>query len=196
MPGKRITDHQVHKYKQYRNKLSQVACAAKAGISERSARRNEDAQSLPSQRPQRNWRTREDPLSTVGAAKPSPCCKPMPGSAPSPYSSASACGAPDLAASARSTLLRNTRQGDRAYRTSLCATTSALRLKAWPLPTACTNSHWHIADDETSRSSIRARASWPCPPDCRLHYGRRVACQKNTEPTACQRPSTTWQRCR
>ena len=65
MPGKRITDHQVHKYKQHRNKLSQVASAAKAGISERSARRIEDAQSLPSQRAQRNWRTREDPLSAV-----------------------------------------------------------------------------------------------------------------------------------
>jgi hypothetical protein len=65
MPGKTITDHQVHKYKQHRNKLSQVASAAKAGISERSARRIEDAQSLPSQRPQRNWRTREDPLRAV-----------------------------------------------------------------------------------------------------------------------------------
>ena len=65
MPGKRITDHQVHKYKQHRNKLSQVASAAKAGISERSARRIEDAQSLPSQRPPRSWRTREDPLSAV-----------------------------------------------------------------------------------------------------------------------------------
>ena len=51
MPGKTITDHQVHKYKQHRNKLSQVAAAAKAGISERSARRIETAQSLPSQRP-------------------------------------------------------------------------------------------------------------------------------------------------
>ena len=65
MPGKTITDHQVHKYKQHRNKLSQVASAAKAGISERSARRIEVAQRLPSQRPQRNWRTREDPLSAV-----------------------------------------------------------------------------------------------------------------------------------
>ena len=65
MPGKRITDHQVHKYKQHRNKLSQVASAAKAGISERSARRIEWAQSLPSQRPARSWRTREDPLSAV-----------------------------------------------------------------------------------------------------------------------------------
>jgi hypothetical protein len=65
MPGKRITDHQVHKYKQHRNKFSQVAAAAKAGISERSARRIDDAPNLPSQRPQRNWRTREDPLSAV-----------------------------------------------------------------------------------------------------------------------------------
>ena len=32
MPGKRITDHQVYKYKQHRNKLSQVASAAKAGL--------------------------------------------------------------------------------------------------------------------------------------------------------------------
>ena len=61
MPGKRITDHQVHKYKQHRNQLSQVASAAKAGISERSARRIEQALSLPSQRPQRNWRTRQEP---------------------------------------------------------------------------------------------------------------------------------------
>ena len=65
MPGKTITDHQVHKYKQHRNKLTQVAAAAKAGISERSARRIEAAQSLPSQRPTRNWRTREDPLESV-----------------------------------------------------------------------------------------------------------------------------------
>lgn len=65
MHGKRITDHQVHKYKQHRKKLSQVASTAKAGISERSARRIEDAQSLPSQRQQRNWRTSEDSLSAV-----------------------------------------------------------------------------------------------------------------------------------
>ena len=66
MPGKRITDHQVHKYKQHRNhKHSQVAAAAKAGISERSARRLEDTQNLPSQRPKRDWRTREDPLGAV-----------------------------------------------------------------------------------------------------------------------------------
>ena len=65
MPGKIITDHQVHMYKQHRNKHSQVASAAKAGISERSARRIDQAQSLPSQRPKRNWRTRVDPLGLV-----------------------------------------------------------------------------------------------------------------------------------
>ena len=65
MPGKTITDHQVHKYKQHRNKLTQVAAAAKAGISERSARRIEGAPSLPSQRPARDWRTRQDPLQAV-----------------------------------------------------------------------------------------------------------------------------------
>ena len=38
MPGKKITDHQVHKYKQHRNTLAQVAAAARACISERIAR--------------------------------------------------------------------------------------------------------------------------------------------------------------
>ena len=66
MPGKRITDHQVHKYKQHRNKLSQVAAAAKSAISERSARRiDHGSDALPSQRPERSWRTRDDPLAAV-----------------------------------------------------------------------------------------------------------------------------------
>lgn len=65
MPGKRITDHQVHKYKEHRNKLTQIAAAAKAGISERSARRIEIGNALPSQRPLRSWRTRGDPLAAV-----------------------------------------------------------------------------------------------------------------------------------
>jgi hypothetical protein len=41
---------------------TQAAAAAKAGISERSARRIEPLESLPSQRPPRQWRTRPDPL--------------------------------------------------------------------------------------------------------------------------------------
>jgi hypothetical protein len=62
MPGKRITDHQVHKYKEHRNGMTQVAAAGKAAISERSARRIEASDILPSQRGPRRWRTREDPL--------------------------------------------------------------------------------------------------------------------------------------
>ncbi len=65
MPGKKITDHQVHKYKQHRLKLNQVAAAAKAGLSERSARRIEISEALPSQREARAWRTRTDPLTAV-----------------------------------------------------------------------------------------------------------------------------------
>jgi len=37
MPGKTITDHPVHRYRQHRNKLTQVAAAARAEMSERSA---------------------------------------------------------------------------------------------------------------------------------------------------------------
>jgi transposase InsO family protein len=69
MPGKKITDHQVHKYKEHRNQLTQVAAAAKAGLSERSARRIEQSDALPSQREQRSWRTREDPLAEVWQAE-------------------------------------------------------------------------------------------------------------------------------
>ena len=65
MPGKKITDHQVQKYKQHRLKLSQTAAAAKTGVSERSARRIEHSETLPSQREARAWRTRADPLSAV-----------------------------------------------------------------------------------------------------------------------------------
>lgn len=69
MPGKRITDHQVQKFKQHRKTLSQTAAAAKVAISERSARRIEQSDSLPSQRPPRHWRTRPDPLADVWDAE-------------------------------------------------------------------------------------------------------------------------------
>jgi hypothetical protein len=69
MPGKKITDHQVLKYKDHRKKLTQVAAAAKAGVSERSARRIERSDGLPSQSPGRHWRTRHDPLADVWDAE-------------------------------------------------------------------------------------------------------------------------------
>lgn len=49
MPGKKITDHQVQKYKQHRLKLTQVAAAAKVGICDRSARRIEHSEALTGQ---------------------------------------------------------------------------------------------------------------------------------------------------
>ena len=33
MPGKKITDHQVMKYKEHRNRMTQTAAAAKTAIS-------------------------------------------------------------------------------------------------------------------------------------------------------------------
>lgn len=79
MPGKRITDHQVNKYKQYRRELGQVASAAKVGISERTARRIEQMKQLPSQRGPRTWRTRSDPLAEVWDAEVLPLLRSAPG---------------------------------------------------------------------------------------------------------------------
>ena len=48
-----------------RKSKSQVLAAAKAGISERSARRIESSVTLPSQNPRRYWRSRADPFAQV-----------------------------------------------------------------------------------------------------------------------------------
>ncbi len=61
MPGQRITDQQVKRYKELRNTLPQEAAAAKIGISVRTARRIEHAAVLPSQQLRRQWRTHRDP---------------------------------------------------------------------------------------------------------------------------------------
>ena len=55
----------MQKYKQHRLKLTQVAAAAKAGLSGRSAQRIVRSAGLPSQRESRAWRTRSDPLEPV-----------------------------------------------------------------------------------------------------------------------------------
>ena len=65
MPGNRITDLQMIKYKELRGKHIQEAAAAKAGISVSSARRMERSGVLPSQGGHRGWRTRDDPLGQV-----------------------------------------------------------------------------------------------------------------------------------
>ena len=65
MPGTHITDRQVRRYMEHRRQgNTQFVAAAKAGFSERSARRT--ARVLPSQRDQKpRGRTRPDPLADV-----------------------------------------------------------------------------------------------------------------------------------
>jgi hypothetical protein len=65
VPSTRITDQQVYLYMNIRKKKSQVLAAARAGISERSARRIEGSVTLPSQNPRRYWRSRVDPFADV-----------------------------------------------------------------------------------------------------------------------------------
>jgi len=61
MSGAFITRQQVKLYMSYRKKHSQVKSAAKAGISERSARRIEKGEHQSQQQP-RQYRTRKDPF--------------------------------------------------------------------------------------------------------------------------------------
>lgn len=63
MPGRHISDQQVLLFMIERRHHTQSVAAAKAGISERAARRIEKDPRLPSQRQhERHWRTRADPL--------------------------------------------------------------------------------------------------------------------------------------
>ena len=78
MPGTRITDQQVCLYMKIRKNKSQGLAAAKAGISERSARRIEHAVTLPSQNPRRYWRSRTDPFAQVWDTEVVPLLKSAP----------------------------------------------------------------------------------------------------------------------
>jgi hypothetical protein len=79
VPGKRITDYQVNRYKELRRQFSQEAAAAKVGVSVRSARRIEQTTTLPSQGAPRTWRTRHDPLARVWEAELVPLLRQAPG---------------------------------------------------------------------------------------------------------------------
>ncbi len=61
-----------------RKNKSQALAAAKAGISERSARRIEQAATLPSQNPRRYWRSRADPFVQVWDSEVVPLLKSAP----------------------------------------------------------------------------------------------------------------------
>jgi len=80
LPGTVITDHQVRLYMTHRKDKTQELAAAKAGISERSARRIESSAtvSLPSQTPRRYWRARADPFADVWDAEVVPLLKSTP----------------------------------------------------------------------------------------------------------------------
>lgn len=65
MPATRITDQQVCLYMKIRKKKSQVLAAARAGVSERRARRIDSSVTLPSQNARRYWRSRVDPFVQV-----------------------------------------------------------------------------------------------------------------------------------
>jgi hypothetical protein len=78
VPGTRITDQQVRLYMKIRKNKSQELSAAKAGISERSARRIESLATLPSQTPRRYWRSRADPFADVWDAEVVPLLKGAP----------------------------------------------------------------------------------------------------------------------
>ena len=65
MSGTRITDQQVRLYMRTRKDHTQEVAAAKSGMSSRTARRIERGGALPSQRPERSWRTRSDPFAEV-----------------------------------------------------------------------------------------------------------------------------------
>ena len=66
MSGKRITDEQVKSYMSSRKQpRTQAQASAKAGISERSARRIEHGELGGSTQRERHWRTRSDPFAGV-----------------------------------------------------------------------------------------------------------------------------------
>jgi hypothetical protein len=79
MPGQRITDKQVNRYKELRRTRTQEVAAAKVGISLRTARRLEQMTELPSQRPTRHWRTRVDPLAWIWDSEIVPLLQRAPG---------------------------------------------------------------------------------------------------------------------
>ncbi len=72
MPGRRITVQQAELYMAHREGLGQAGAAAKAGISERSARRLDGRGGRIAEPAKRHWRTRADPLEAVWASEVEP----------------------------------------------------------------------------------------------------------------------------
>ena len=80
MTGQHITDQQVRLYMKHRSRHTQATAAAKAGFSDRTARRLEadpEARSRRKAEP-RTWRTREDPFADVWASDIAPMIEAAP----------------------------------------------------------------------------------------------------------------------
>jgi transposase InsO family protein len=83
VPGKRITDQQIRLYMNERKEgHSQIASAAKAAISERTARRIDTGQLSTEVPAERHWRTRQDPLEEVWTQELVPLLSENPGLLP------------------------------------------------------------------------------------------------------------------
>lgn len=65
MPGRPITAQQAELYMKHREQLGQAGAAAKAGFSERTARRLDSQKGALPKRAARDWRTRTDPFVEV-----------------------------------------------------------------------------------------------------------------------------------
>ena len=84
MPSRPVTDQQVQRYMYYRQQHPQAIAAAKAGMSERTARKFERDPKLPSQRKvPRHWRTRRDPLAGLWDEVVHRCSRPIRACVPS-----------------------------------------------------------------------------------------------------------------
>ncbi|MBV9046879.1 MAG: IS21 family transposase [Solirubrobacterales bacterium] len=84
MPGRHVTDQQVRIYMEFRRQHTQLIAAAKAGISERTARRIERDPRLPSQKHAGRKRRRQvpDPLDGVWESEILPLLESRPGLRP------------------------------------------------------------------------------------------------------------------
>jgi hypothetical protein len=80
MPGRHITDRQARRYMHERKDgATQAVAAAKAGFSESTARRIDRGRQPMSQRPTRQYRTREDPFQDVWRSEVVPILNRAPG---------------------------------------------------------------------------------------------------------------------
>ena len=179
MPGNRITDLQVTKYKELRGKHSQESAAARTGISVASARRIESSVLLPSQRPMREWRTRADPLAEVWASEVIPMLESAPAlMAVTVLEELQRRHPGRFDDAVLRTLQRRVRQwraqhgGEREVffaqvhppgRLGLSDFTVAdelgVKVRGWPSHTGCTSSHLRTAAGATPASCSAARAS-------------------------------------